>query len=135
MTTDKVTYTYQVEGTPAEVHSQIDALRRAGELARWQPRAQLPDGRLRVDATVYAHLTVQGRPRPGRVSRWLIAYGGSLPFLAGGGFVAGRMGAEMIAQVLAAVGTFLAAGFLLYAVITVAGREMHRRHCPGCPDH
>jgi hypothetical protein len=125
------THTYPIEGTASEIWAATEALRRAGELVDWRSMVEVTQNRYRIEVTVRAYpLPRRGRlDLPGVV---LVALG-SLPFAAAGGYVTGRVGAAIIAQVLAALGSAAAAVFLLYAVATVR----HRRpghHCPGCPD-
>jgi hypothetical protein len=55
---------------------------------------------------------------------------GSLPFVGAGGYLAGRLGADFIGQVVMAIGAFCVAVLVFSAVS--AG---HTRHCPGCRWH
>lgn len=137
MMQQRATYTYQVEGTPDEVHSQLDALRRAGELVRIQPaRVPVPDGRLAVDATVYAHLTVRRWPQRPRRRRLvlIVSVPVTISTVATAGWVAGVEGADAIAQVVKVAGVAGALLLLLYALVMVRHR-VPGHHCPGCRDH
>lgn len=125
---------YPIEGEPDDVRSQVEALRRNGELARLsgRPTVVLPDGRLRVEVVVYARASAQASTR--RVYRPLVAVAVSFPAAGVAGWVAGVQGAELIAQAVAALGVLGALALLVYALATVR----HRRpghHCPGCQSH
>ena len=123
---ERVTVTYQMVGTEAEVGSRVAALRRRGQLVAGAVRRREADDRLVVE------VTVRGRHRPDRgVRRIAVAIGVAFPGAGVAGHLAGVAGAELIGQVLAAGGSVAAVGLLLYAVAEVS----HRRHCPGCPDH
>lgn len=120
---EQTTITYAV--TVASMGPVVAKLEARGDLVRVsEPR--LAEGRRVVD------VTVRGRPRSQRrLRRWSVAVAVAFPAAGVAGHVTGVAGAEVIGQVLAAAGSVASVGFLVYAAAT----QVHRRHCPGCPDH